>query len=55
MNNSSPMAILTYANLKEEENPRAALMDFMESAYQAGAELAGWPIEDLKVPDLDKL
>ena len=55
MNNGSPMAILTYANLKEEENPRKALLDFMESAYQAGAELAGWPIEDLKVPDLDKL
>ncbi|OEY72139.1 DUF5996 family protein [Salegentibacter salarius] len=55
MNNGSPMAILTYANLREEENPRKALLDFMESAYQAGAELAGWPIEDLKVPDLDKL
>lgn len=55
MNNGSPMAILTYANLKEEENPRKALLDFMQSAYHAGAELAGWPIEDLKVPDLDKL
>lgn len=55
MNNGSPMAILTYANLKKEENPRLALLDFMESAYQAGAKPAGWSIKDLKVPDLDKL
>ncbi|TDN88123.1 hypothetical protein DET49_10973 [Salegentibacter sp. 24] len=55
MSNGSPMAILTFANLKEEENPRQALLDFMESAYQAGSELAGWPIEDLKIQDLESL
>jgi len=27
----------------------------MECAYQGGAEFVGWPIEDFKVPDLDKL
>jgi hypothetical protein len=55
MSNGSPMAILTYANLLEEENPRQALLDFMEIAYQAGAELASWPIEDLNVQDLKDL
>ena len=55
MNNGSLMAILTYANLREEDNPRQALLDFMESAYKGGAELAGWPIEDFKVPDLEAL
>jgi len=55
MNNGSPMAILTYANLREEEKPKKALLDFMESAYQAGATLSDWPIEDFKVPDLDRL
>jgi hypothetical protein len=55
MSNGSPMAILTYANLRAEENPRQALLDFMESAYQAGAELAKWPIGDLKARDLKNL
>jgi len=55
MNNGSLMAILTYANLRKEDTPRQALLDFMECAYQGGAEFVGWPIEDFKVPDLDKL
>ncbi|MBZ9730253.1 DUF5996 family protein [Salegentibacter sp. JZCK2] len=55
MSNGSPIAILTYANLREEENPRQALLDFIESAYHAGAELAGWSIEDFKVQDLENL
>ncbi len=53
--NGSPMAILTYAGLKKEENPRNALLNFLESAYQAGARLAGWPIHDLKARDLENL
>ncbi len=53
--NGSPMAILTYADLKKEKNPRKALLDFLESAYQAGAKLAGWPLQDLKVRDLENL
>ncbi len=55
MSNGSPMAILTYANLREEENPKQALLEFMESAYQAGARLSDWPIEDLNVQDLKDL
>lgn len=55
MSNGSPMAILTYANLRQEENPRQALLDFMESAYLAGATKANWPVEDFKAPALDKI
>lgn len=55
MSNGSPMAILTYANLRQEENPREALLDFMESAYLAGATKANWPVEDFKAPDLDEI
>ena len=55
MSNGSPMAILTYANLQKNDNPREALLGFMESAYLAGANLADWPIDDLKVPDLENL
>ncbi len=54
-NNGSPMAILKYSDLLTEEHPRAALLDFMESAYQAGAKRARWDIEKLTVPALDTL
>jgi len=51
----SPMAILTYGDLLKTEDPKTALLDFMESAYIAGAKRANWDIEALKVPELDKL
>lgn len=55
MNNGSHMAVLTYADLKKEDNPRNTLLSFMESAYHAGAQLAGWEIEDFTVPPLKEL
>jgi hypothetical protein len=53
--NGSPMAFLTYENLLKEPEPKKALLDFLESAYQAGAKLANWPIEELRVPPLTEL
>ncbi|WP_439879572.1 DUF5996 family protein [Pontibacter sp. MBLB2868] len=53
--NGSPMAILNYEELRQLDNPRQQLLNFMESAYKAGAELAGWPIEELKTIPLDEL
>lgn len=47
--NGSPMALLTYEKLRKEADPRQALLSFMESAYQAGAKLAAWDVEGLKV------
>ncbi|MUP45026.1 hypothetical protein E0K83_04620 [Gramella sp. BOM4] len=55
MNNGTPMAILTYGDLLEKDNPRKALLQFLESAYQAGASLADWDIEEFKVPPLNEL
>ena len=55
MNNGSPMAVLTYADLQEVDNPRKILLEFLESAYQAGTFLAGWDIESFKVPPLKEL
>ncbi|TBW27044.1 DUF5996 family protein [Gramella sp. KN1008] len=55
INNGTPMAILTYADLKEEDNPRKVLLEFLESAYQAGARRAGWDVEALRVPPLSEL
>jgi hypothetical protein len=54
-NNGSPMALLMYDDVYNKENPEELLFDFMESAYTAGATLAGWNMEDLKVPDLKDL
>lgn len=55
VNNGSPMAILTYADLRKEDYPEKVLLDFLESAYQAGAQLAGWDINEFKVPPLKEL
>lgn len=55
LSNGSPMAILKYSSLLAENDPRKALLNFMESAYQAGAKRANWDIEKLKVPALDNL
>ncbi|WP_347156743.1 DUF5996 family protein [Pontibacter chitinilyticus] len=52
--NGSPMALLNYEELRQLEQPRQALLDFLESAYQAGAKLAQWPEEALKVLPLER-
>ena len=53
--NGSPMALLLYENLRTQANPRQALLDFLESAYQAGAKSANWDIEVMTVPPLAEL
>ncbi len=53
--NGSPSATLMYDDLRQEDDPRQALLDFMESAYQGGARLSGWDIEALTVPPLEDL
>ncbi|NOX87144.1 MAG: hypothetical protein GXO86_14505 [Chlorobi bacterium] len=53
--NGSPMAILKYKELLKKADPRKTLLDFLESAYQAGAKLANWDMEALRVPALNDL
>ncbi|MTI30412.1 DUF5996 family protein [Xanthovirga aplysinae] len=53
--NGSPMAFLTYDKLRQSDNPRQDLLDFMESAYQAGGSLAGWNLEEMKAPPLKEM
>lgn len=43
--NGSPMAVLMYDDLIKGEDPKKDLMNFLESTYQAGAKLAGWPTD----------
>jgi hypothetical protein len=49
------MAVVMYDDLRSDADPRAALVSFLESAYQAGARLAGWDVEGLTVPPLEAL
>lgn len=43
------MAILMYDKVRTSENPRQAILDFLESSYLAGAESADWDIEKFKL------
>lgn len=53
--NGSPMALLMYNDLLQEKNPRQALLNFFESAYQAGATKANWNVADMQVPEIAAL
>ena len=44
------LAVLRYDDARAETDPRAAVLDFYESAYQAGARLAGWDVAALAAP-----
>ena len=53
--NGSPMAFLRYEDVRTAEDPRQAVLDFLESAYQSGANLANWEVEELTTPSLEDL
>lgn len=53
--NGSPMAILRYNDVLIANDSRQELLNFLESAYRAGAELAHWDTEKLDVPALHEL
>jgi hypothetical protein len=46
-------AILMYEDVRKSDSPRDALLDFLESAYGAGAKTAGWDIEALRTDPAD--
>jgi hypothetical protein len=46
----SHLAVLRYDAARAEADPRAAVLAFYESAYQAGAGRAGWDIAALACP-----
>jgi hypothetical protein len=54
-NNGSPMALLMYDDVRKEADPHQALLDFLQSAYEAGATLAGWNMDEMRVPELQEL
>jgi hypothetical protein len=48
--NASHLAVLRYDQARAEHDPRVSVLDFYESAYQAGARRAGWDIRRLASP-----
>ncbi|MEU9887858.1 DUF5996 family protein [Sphaerisporangium sp. NPDC051017] len=46
----SHLAILRYDDARAERDPRAAVLEFYESAYQAGARRARWDVPGLACP-----
>jgi Family of unknown function (DUF5996) len=44
------LAVLSYEAVRTADDPRATLLAFLQSAYDAGAELAGWDRADLTSP-----
>jgi hypothetical protein len=44
---SGHLAVLPYDAARADADPVAAVLDFFESAYQAGARLAGWDVAHL--------
>lgn len=48
----SPMAMLMYDDLLKSEDPYADLIDFLQTSFEAGCDLAGWSNDLLADPTL---
>lgn len=46
--NDAHLALLMYEDVRNEVNPGETVLEFLESAYQAGAKRAGWDVKDLQ-------
>lgn len=46
------MALLMYEDVRKAEDPREAVLEFLESAYQAGANRVGWDSDNFKLRSL---
>lgn len=44
------LALLRYDNARKQSDPHAAVLEFFESAYRAGARRLGWNITDMACP-----
>jgi len=53
--NDSPKATLRFEDVRISDDPRASPVGFVESAYHAGAGLAGWKVVEHAIPSLDEL
>jgi hypothetical protein len=49
-NHQAGLAILMYDDVRYADSPEKAVLDFLESVYQAGAKKANWNIEAFRLP-----
>lgn len=49
-NHQAGLALLKYNDVRNSDSPEKAVLDFLESVYQAGAKRANWDIEALRLP-----
>ena len=47
--NGSHMALLMYDDVRSQDNPRDRILEFLESAYQAGGKKAGWDMDAFRL------
>jgi hypothetical protein len=47
-------AFLMYEDVRNADSPEKAVLDFLESVYQAGAKRANWDIQALRLPSSKK-
>jgi hypothetical protein len=47
------MALLMYDDARRATRPRETILEFLESAYQAGAKRAGWNVEEFALKPLN--
>lgn len=52
--NNSHMALLMYDDVRNASNPRETALEFLESAYRAGAERAKWNTEQFQLMPFEK-
>lgn len=50
--NGAHMALLMYDDVRNADDPREMVLEFLESAYQAGAKRAGWDTESFELGPL---
>jgi hypothetical protein len=46
--------LLMYDDVRQSADPEKALLEFLESTYEAGASLGGWPRAELEHPSLPR-
>ncbi len=48
------LALLMYNDVRNADSPEKAVLDFLESVYQAGAKMANWDIETFRLSPAEK-
>lgn len=50
--NGAHLALLMYDDARTKDDPQTVVLEFLQSAYEAGARRSGWPVEELAIRPL---